>query len=416
MQMTSNILPETGKTEMTAVGDLKLAHLPIETAEFGTDPMPFFAAARASHDWLAASNVGTVVTEYRAIDELLRRDDKLKMPGGNIVDIMGARGTGWGEFAEDQMLCSSGERHARLRGSVSAALGPGNVKRLRPLMRSTVASLLDEWAPKGAFDFTEFAANFPVRVMCALIGAPTDRLSEIMSSLEIHGSSFNLVVEDMPVIEAAYQTLWRFVDGLIAERGAAGGEGDLLDALIASNNTGNLSDTELRQMLILLFAAGYDTSKNLLTLMMHSMLQHPEIWQRCATDYEYCKKAVKEQLRHTSPSNSYRVVTETFEYRDVVFPKDDMLIFPLSISGRDGTVFAHPDKFDPERSEKAGNIAFGRGIHICLGMFLAQANVEEGMHLIAQRLKNPRLAGEVVWRGFPGVWGIKNLPIASDPA
>ncbi len=401
---------------MTSIAELDLVHLAIETPEFGNDPMPFVEAAKRRHPWLAASDLGTVITEYRAMDELLRRDDTLKMPGENIAEIMGAKGTGWGQFAEDQMLCSAGERHARLRSSVSSALSPRGVARLRPLMRETVSALLDDWAPKGAFDFTEFAANFPVRVMFALIGASTERLPEIMSSLEIHGSSFNLVVEDMPVIEAAYQTLWRFVDGLIAERGPNGQKGDLLDEMIASNRNGQLTDTELRQMLILLFAAGYDTSKNLLTLMMHSMVQHPAIWARCATDDVFCKKAVKEQLRHTSPSNSYRVVTETFEYRDVVFPKDDMLIFPLSISGRDPAIFRNPMAFDPERPEKAGNLAFGRGIHICLGMFLAQANVEEGMHVIAQRIKNPRLAGEVVWRGFPGVWGIKHLPIAFDPA
>lgn len=401
---------------MLSISELDLAHLDIEAAEFGRNPMPHFEAARRRHPWLAGSAIGTVITEYRAIDELLRRDDTLKMPGENIAEIMGAKGTGWGAFAEDQMLCASGERHARLRASVSSALSPRGVAQLRPLMRSTIAALLDDWAPRGGFDFAEFAANFPVRVMFALIGASTGNLPAIMSSLEIHGSSFNLVVEDMPVIEAAYQTLWSFVDGLIAERGPDAGRGDLLDALIASNRNGQLTDVELRQMLILLFAAGYDTSKNLLTLLMHSMLGQPEIWRRCAEDSEYCKKVVREQLRHTSPSNSYRVVTETFEYRGVVFPKDTMLIFPLSISGRDPAIFQNPAGFDPDRQEKAGNIAFGRGMHICLGMFLAQANVEEGIHVIAQRVRNPRLAGEVIWRGFPGVWGIKHLPITFDPA
>ena len=72
--------------------------------------------------------------------------------------------------------------------------------------------------------------------------------------------------------------------------------------------------------------------------------------------------------------------------------------------------------FDPDRTEKAASLAFGRGMHFCLGKFLAQANVEEGAHLIAQRITHPRLAGEVVWRGFPGVWGIKSLPIEFDVA
>lgn len=401
---------------MPSVTELELPVLPIETPEFGHDPMPYFADARRRHEWLAASHLGPVVTEYRAIDEIMRLDDKLKMPGEDIVDIMGARGTGWGQFAEEMMLARSGADHSRLRGSVSAAFGPGNVKRLRPIMQATVSALLDDWAPKAAFDFTQFAANFPVRVMFGLIGASTEKLPDILSSLEIHGSSFNMEVEKMDIIEEAYQTLWRFVDELIAERGPDAGKGDLLDDLIAANTAGTLSDVELRQMLIFLFGAGYDTSKNLLTLLMHSMIQAPDIWKHCAEDRDYYRKVVKEQLRFTSPSNTYRVVTEDFEYRGVGFPKDTMLIFPLGISGRDDRVFADPMKFDPDRPDKAATLAFGRGMHICLGQFLAQANVEEGTHLIAQRITNPRLAGEPVWRGFAGVWGIKSLPIEFDPA
>lgn len=401
---------------MAAISELDLVHLPLEQPAFGVDPMPYFAEARARHPWLAASPLGTVVTEYHAIDEIMRLDRHLKMPGENIAEIMGAKGTGWGHFAEEMMLARSGADHARLRGSVSGAFGPGNVKRLRPVMRATVSALLDDWAPQGAFDFARFAANFPVRVMFGLIGASTERLPDIIESLEIHGSSFNMEVDTMPTIEAAYQTLWRFVDALIAERQAEGAREDLLDDLLAANRSGALDDTELRQMLIFLFAAGYDTSKNLLTLLMHSMIEAPEIWRRCAEDLDYCRKVVKEQLRHTSPSNTYRVVTEPFDYRGVTFEAGTILIFPLAISGRDLTVFDRPMAFDPDRRNTAAHLAFGRGMHICLGQFLAQANVEEGTHLIAQRLTNPRLDGEIVWRGFPGVWGIKSLPIAFDDA
>jgi cytochrome P450 len=399
-----------------SIHDLELQHLPIESRQFGIDPMPFVEQAQRQHSWLAASNLGHVVTEYRAMDEIMRLDNNLKMPGENIVDLMGARGTGWGRFAEDQMLARSGSEHARLRASVSTAFGPSSVKRMRPLMQTTVAALLDEWAPKGAFDFTEFAANFPIRIMFALIGTSTERLPAIISSLEIHGSSFNMEVEKMAIIEEAYQTLWSFVDDLIRERGQDGARGDLLDSLISAKSTGTLNDTELRQILILLFAAGYDTSKNLLTLLMHSMIQVPDIWKRCAEDPAYCRKVVVEQLRHTSPSNTYRVVTRTFDYRDVQFPQGTMLVFPVSIAGRDPSVFSNPTIFDPDRPEKAATLAFGRGMHFCLGKFLAQANVEEGAHLIAQRITNPRLAGEPIWRGFPGVWGIRSLPIEFDPA
>lgn len=401
---------------MPTVAELDLPHLPLDAPGFGDDPAPHFAAARLGHEWLASSVLGPVITEYGAIDEILRKDDSLKMPGGEIVDFMDARGTGWGDFAEDMMLARSGEDHTRLRSSVSAAFMPANVKRMRPVMRATISALLDEWVPKAAFDFAQFAANFPVRVMFGLLGANPAKLPSILASLEVQGSSFNMIKDDMPDIEQSYQVLWRFADELVRERGPDRREGDLLDDLIDANTQGRLDDKELRQMLIFLFAAGYDTSKNLLTLLMNSMIENPDVWVRCGSDLEYCRKVVKEQLRYTSPSNTYRTVTEEFEYRGVTFPRGTMLIFPLGISGRDDRVFAEPMKFDPDRPGRAATLAFGRGMHICLGQFLAQANVEEGTHLIAQRITNPRLTGRPEWRTFAGVWGIKSLPIEFDPA
>jgi len=108
------------------------------------------------------------------------------------------------------------------------------------------------------------------------------------------------------------------------------------------------------------------------------------------------------------------MVKQGFTYRDVEIPAGTMLIFPLSVSGHDPEIFSDPDTFNPDRPEKHPNQAFGRGMHICLGQFLAVANVEEGIHLIAQRIANPRLAGPVTWKPFPGVWGITGLPIAFD--
>lgn len=399
---------------MQSISELELEHLPIASAEFGVDPMPFFEAARGRHDWLAASDIGYIVTGYRAIDDILRLDAKLKMPGEEIVDIMGARGTGWGDFAIDQMLVASGERHAKLRGSVNTAFGPGSVKRLRPIMQETVSRILDEWAPKGAFDFTEFASQFPVQVMFALMGTPTNKLPEIITSLEIHGESFNLEVEKMGIIEAGYQKLWSFADELIAERGPDGTSGDLLDVMIAANQSGQLSDKDVRQLIILMFAAGYDTTKNLLILLMNSMLQNPEIYRRCGEDFDFAKKVVKEQLRFATPSNTMRMVKETFDYKGVTIPEGTMLVFPLTISGRDPAVFSDPMTFNPDRPEKNPSQAFGRGMHMCLGQFLAVANVEEGIHQIAQRICNPRLTGKVEWKPFPGVWGITALPIEFD--
>jgi cytochrome P450 len=98
-----------------------------------------------------------------------------------------------------------------------------------------------------------------------------------------------------------------------------------------------------------------------------------------------------------------------------LFPKGTLLCFATPLSGRDPTAFAEPMEFQPERERTLRHLAFGRGMHICLGQHLAKAQLEEGLHLIAQRLRYPRAAGAATWRPFLGAWGLRTLPIAFEP-
>jgi cytochrome P450 len=86
------------------------------------------------------------------------------------------------------------------------------------------------------------------------------------------------------------------------------------------------------------------------------------------------------------------------------------------LANRDPAMFPDPGTFDPERENLGRQVAFGRGEHICIGQYLARNQLQEGLHLIARRLRNPRVTGEVEWRPFLGAWGLRTLPIAFDPA
>jgi cytochrome P450 len=254
--------------------------------------------------------------------------------------------------------------------------------------------------------------------MCGIIGASPAELPRLRTSLETLGLSFNLIPGFLPELEKAYDVLNEFVVQLVAERRAGERlhpEEDLLDALVAAAASGALSDREVYDLLIFLFAAGYDTSKNVLTLLMHHLVQRPEIYRRCAEDLPYCHKVVEEGLRYTSPSTIPRLAFEDVVYRDVLIPKGAVLFMPVSILGRDPSAFPQPDVFDPDRVHDNRHMAFGRGLHICLGQFIARAQLEEGLHLIAQRMLNPSSGGPLGWRPFPGVWGIRGLPIDFTP-
>jgi cytochrome P450 len=404
---------------MPSVTELSLPFLAMDEPEFAEDPFPRFAEARRQHPWLAKAAHGYVVTQYAAIKDLLSMDDRLNVAHEGIVELMNARGSKWGEFQLGSVLGLSGDRHHRIRNVLAPMFTPRAANQHRWLMRRVISDLLDEWAPMGAFDFEEFASYFPITVMCSLIGASPEVLPKIRSSLETLGLSFNMIPDFLPQLEGAVETLERFVVELVADRRAGqrlNAQPDLLDALIAANDAGDLSTAEMNNLLIFLFVAGYDTSKNVLTLTMNELIKRPEIYARCAEDLAYCHQVVEESLRFHGPATLPRLTLEEVVYRGVSFPAGTMLFFPVGVASRDPSAAPDPERFDPERPQVNRHMQFGRGMHICLGQFIARAQIEEGLHLIAQRLTRPRLTGVSGRRPFPGVWGLKGLPIAFEPA
>ncbi len=402
---------------MPDVTALDLPYLPMDEASFADDPLPRFAEAREQHPWLATCPYGTVITQYDAMRDVLQMDRNLEGAYRSVVDIMEARETSWGRFQLESLLAQTGDAHQRIRKVLAPAFTPQQANRHRALMQDVIARQLDEWAPKGAFDFEDFAANFPITVFCGLVGASPEVIPQLRGSLEAFGLSLSMNKAFLPNLVDAFDTLDAFVQGLVDQRRIAPhgpGEEDMLDVLLKTRAADGLSERELYDLLIFLFVAGYDTSKNALTLAMNVLIDRPELYQRCAEDLGFAKKVMEEGFRHLTTSTIPRVVTKAFEYRDVTFPEGTLLFFPVSISGRDPGAFADADSFDPERTSAKKHITFGLGVHICLGQFIARAQIEEGLHQIARRIPNPRRTGPSAWRPFFGVWGLKGLPIAFD--
>jgi len=402
-----------------ALAELDLMHLPMEQPGFAEDPWPYFAAARKQHPWLAQCAFGYVVHQYAAMKDLLMLDDRMRLAISMIVQVMGAQGTPWGRMLEGGVACQTGETHQRLRQILQPLFTPRQANLNRGHMREVAARLLDEWAPKGGFDFEEFIANFPIGVVCAMIGAPAGEIPRLRSSLETLGLQFSMDLQRLPSLQEATVVLDDFAQQVVADRRAGqrpekGGE--LLDVLLKATDEGGMSERELLDLLIFLFVAGYDTSKNMLTWIMYNLLERPDYYERCAEDLSFCEKIVEESFRYNSVANIPRLTTAEVVYRDVVIPVGTMLFFPVSVSGRDPSAFPDPDKYDPERTPVNRHLGFGRGAHVCLGQFIARAQIAEGLHLIAQRIRNPKLAAPVTWRPFYGVWGLNGLPIKFEAA
>ena len=403
---------------MQNLAELELHYLPVEEQSFADDPFGQLVEARKVHPWLAKTSFGYAMTQYRAVRELIVHEDKLRMGLTEIADHMGAQGTLWGKFIADNIESQTGDTHKRLRNAISTFFTPGQLKAQRPMMRQTIADLMDEWVPRGKFDFEEFISYFPISVMCKLLGASTDVIPRLRDSLEALGLAFSMDRSLLPLLNESVSILDKFVRDLVAERrtNPAAGEGDMLDGLLRVTAEGKMDDEELYSLLIFLFGAGYDTSKNVLTMMMRTLVEWPEVWDRCARDAVYCRRVMNETMRWHSPASSMRHVEVDFVFRDVLFTAGSVILMPWSILGRDSTAVSDPDVFNPDRPEGNPHMAFGAGPHICLGQFIAKAQIEEALHLIAQRVRKPRIAGPYEWRPFPGVWGLRGLPIEFEPA
>lgn len=403
---------------MTTIVAADLPSLPIDSAEFSSNPDPYADAARQVHPWIARFSQGLVVHGYEATKTLLADDTHFKPGFSPAVDFYDLHGHMWGRFMEEMLLSVSGEKHKRLRDSVAPAFTPRRANKVRPMMRSVISDLLDDWAPKGAFDFAEFAAHFPVAVVLGLLGVSADVVPKILLGLENQLSSLTFDPAAKPLFLAGWDVLWEFADSLIREREASGlyDPDALLDVLIETKRNGMMDETELRFLLLVLVVGGFDTSKNMLALTMRELIARPDSYARCAEDVGYCGKMVEEALRFAAITTPYRTVSEDFVHDGFQFNAGDVVLFSTALAGRDPAAFENATQFDPDRKPENRHVAFGRGAHICIGQFLARCQLEEGLHLIAQRLKNPRLTAEPTWRPFLGTWGYKTLPIAFDPA
>jgi len=402
--------------ELTAATALPV--MPVESPEFSANPDPFLEAARREHPWLARFSQGYVVHGYQACADLLADDRNMICGFGPIIDFYGVRGSMWARFMEEIVISQYGPDHARLRGSVAHAFTPRRANQERGMMQRTIKAMLDEWAPRGGFDFAEFASYFPVTVMCGLLGVSAEPIPRMRDALENQLKSLTLDPAAKPLFMAGWDVLWDFADTLVTEREASGlhDENSLLDDIIAAKQRGDLDATEARFMVLTVAVAGYDTSKNQLTTTMKLLLDRPDLYERCAEDLQFCRRITEESLRHSAIASPFREAAHDFTYDGHQFRKGDTIVMAPPLANRDPAVFPEPSRFDPERENAGRHVAFGRGPHICIGQYIARNQMQEGLHLIAQRLRNPRLAGEIEWRPFLGAWGLKSLPIAFDPA
>ena len=302
--------------------------------------------------------------------------------------------------------------HTKLRRLSSAPFGAREVVYLEPRIQHLCDQLVDDLLRSDAPDLvTDVAVPLPVIVIAELLGIPTDRRADFKrwSNDMVGGLSGDL---DLASRQQSAFEMFEFFSQAIAERTREPGE-DVISRLVGRADDlapeDQLSVPELVAFCILLLIAGNETTTNLIANAAHAFFDHPDQWQRLHDDPSLAPAAVEEALRYDGPIKALlRMPAEDTMIGDVPIPAGARVMPLFSSANRDESVFADPDRFDIERHPE-DHVAFGYGIHHCLGAPLARLETRILLETMARRVRTLEPAGagipvqSIILRGWQSV-------------
>jgi cytochrome P450 len=384
--------------------------------EFLADPYPMYHRLRAE-DPVHHSPMGFwVLTRYDDVAAALRDPRLAKEP---LAAFVAARFGYPGPATGLSMLDRDPPDHTRLRGLVSKAFTPRVVEGLRPRIQQIVNGLLERVSGKHSMDLIEeFAYPIPVNVICEMLGVPVEDHERFKDwSLDLaRGLDLIWVGPDSEIGRrsiAARQGLADYFRGLIAARRSTP-RGDLLSALIAAEEAGDkLTESELLATCILLLVAGHETTVNLIGNGTLALLRHPDQLRRLRDDPGLIGTAVDELLRFDGPvQRTARIPSEDVVIRGTKIPQGELVMPFIGAADRDPAQFPDPDRLDIGRTDNR-HIAFGLGIHFCLGAPLARVEGQIALSALVQRLPELALTSETPeFRQSLTLRGLRTLPVS----
>ncbi|MDF3299882.1 cytochrome P450 family protein [Streptomyces tropicalis] len=314
------------------------------------------------------------------------------------------------------MLDSDPPDHTRLRRLVGRAFTARRVEALGPRITELTDTLLDALPADEPVDLME-ALAFPVpfTVICWLLGVPPDDRAAFRrwSNLLVSGAGTE-EVRDASVSMIAY------LQDLIAGKRSDPADDMLSDLVQVGEQGDQLSDDELISMTFLLLVAGHETTVNLIGNGTLAVLRHPRVREQLAADPTLWPAAVEEFLRYDGPvtNATWRFTTEPVEVGSVVIPEGEFVTISLGAAGRDPDRYTDPDRLDVTRPSSA-SVAFGHGIHHCLGAPLARLEGRIVIGRLFARFPGLRLAVDdsaLRWRSSLMMRGLEELPVRTGPS
>ncbi len=391
---------------------------PFSDPTFKADPYAFYAQAREAGPVLESRlpNGVTIylVTRYADVQAGLK-DARL------VKNIRNARKPGLlGDLAlralgnNSNMLKADPPEHTRLRALAHAAFTPKYVASLRGHIQELANQLVDKVQDRGRMDLiADFAFPLPITVICEMLGVPTEdnaRFRRWSGQLIASG----LLSSERPRPTRALLGLVQYVRALIARR-RRNPQDDLISKLIHVDEGGDrFEPAELVGTILVLLVAGHETTVNLIGSGMLALLQHPEQMELLKREPKRIKPAVEELLRFVNPVQFVnRYAAEDLEIGGVTVAKGSHLALVVAAANHDPAYAPDPEQLDMRRGDTQ-HVAFGQGIHYCLGAPLARLEGEIAFTTLLTRLPHLRLAvapEALEWRASAELRGLSALPV-----
>ncbi|MGX1547857.1 cytochrome P450 [Streptomyces adustus] len=392
------------------------------------DPYPLYEELRKTPVYQRGDGP-FVLSSYYDIRSLLH-DPRISSDARNLKDT--ASSPLGADAQEESALPPSFLRldppeHDRLRRMTNRSFGPPHcptrVNDMHGDLVEIVSGLIDGIGEPEHIDLVDqFSYPFPVTVICRLLGVPREDEARFHSWADTIAAGLDPdpdapdPAERVKRTHSARTELGMYLAGLVEERRKNPGNDMLSELATAQGPDGTMTTMELLSTAALLLIAGHETTVNLITNGMLTLLRNPEILGRLRADPKLSVNIVEELLRFEPPVQlvPQRTTLADIEVRGITIPKGASVWLVLAAGNRDPERFDHPDRFDPDRGD-IQHLGFGSGIHSCFGAPLARLEAQLALSELARRLENPRLLEDPPpYRQNAVLRGPRHLRIACD--
>ncbi|MBN3526552.1 cytochrome P450 family protein [Paenibacillus apiarius] len=360
-------------------------------------------------------NTAWIVSRYEDAASALK-NERLKK---NLFQFVGPEETGVPASRMDllfrHMLNSDPPDHTRLRSLVQKAFTPRMIENMRGRVQEISDWLIDQVETQGSMELIrDYAYPLPLIVICDMLGLPNEERDQFRTWSHAMVSAFNYP-EKYKQITSEIDEFTSYIKVLI-QRCRLDPQEDLLSLLTQAESEGSkLSEHELVSMIFLLIVAGHETTVNLIGNGTFALLQHRDQLEALRGNPALIHSAIEELLRFMGPVEfaTNRWVGEDFEWGGKTIAKGDVVLIALASANRDPEYFLHPERLDITRGNNH-HIAFGTGIHHCLGAPLARMEGRIAIDTLLRRLSNMKLAvapDRLKWQPTFIMRGFTALPV-----